>query len=467
MAWGRYQNLSGFIIAWKVFNLILMSSGIIALSVVIYSVSLSYCAVIKTQPGTLSESIGLSRRFYRSVEDDESSIPLVADSNPRPVATKRGDRNGLNTAVPNVSLLKYERTNARTNGGAIKYKRKNISVGNVMDVSSYNRNDDDDRGVDMKSKDLTKNIAQSVNINGEIENADNEDENDDEYHENEEDYAAHLHPNHKLQISPGLVRTRFGGTRKLPTAIIIGVKKGGTRALLEFLRIHPDVRAPGPEIHFFDRHYDLGLEWYRRRMPPTLPGQITMEKTPCYFVTKGAPKRIAAMSKAVKLIIVVRDPVTRAISDYTQTASKRPSQKPFEQMAFLNNSTIVDASWGAIRIGMYAKHLERWLRHFPLEQMHFVSGERLISDPAGVMADVQDFLGLKRIVSEKHFYFNETKGFPCLKKGEGNATPHCLGKTKGRQHPHIEPKALQRLRDFFRPFNQKFYQTVNKDFGWP
>ena len=56
---------------------------------------------------------------------------------------------------------------------------------------------------------------------------------------------------------------RHGGDRRLPQAIIIGVKKGGTRALLEFLRIHPDVRAPGPEVHFFDRHYDRGLEWYR------------------------------------------------------------------------------------------------------------------------------------------------------------------------------------------------------------
>ena len=51
--------------------------------------------------------------------------------------------------------------------------------------------------------------------------------------------------------------------QRLPQAIIIGVKKGGTRALLEFLKAHPDVRAPNPEIHFFDRHYDRGLEWYR------------------------------------------------------------------------------------------------------------------------------------------------------------------------------------------------------------
>lgn len=52
-------------------------------------------------------------------------------------------------------------------------------------------------------------------------------------------------------------------TPRLPQAIIVGVKKGGTRALLEYLRVHPKVRAPGPEMHFFDRHYDKGLDWYR------------------------------------------------------------------------------------------------------------------------------------------------------------------------------------------------------------
>lgn len=53
------------------------------------------------------------------------------------------------------------------------------------------------------------------------------------------------------------------GNKKLPNALIVGVKKGGTRAVLEFIRIHPDVRALGTEPHFFDRNYDRGLEWYR------------------------------------------------------------------------------------------------------------------------------------------------------------------------------------------------------------
>ncbi|XP_059892232.1 heparan sulfate glucosamine 3-O-sulfotransferase 3A1-like [Gadus macrocephalus] len=278
-------------------------------------------------------------------------------------------------------------------------------------------------------------------------------------------------------LSPRRVSPRFAGagqlsplgegTKKLPQALIIGVKKGGTRALLEFLRVHPDIRAVGAEPHFFDRNYENGLEWYRELMPKTLEGQITMEKTPSYFVTREAPARISAMSRDTKLIVVVRDPVTRAISDYTQTLSKKPDIPSFESLTFKNRTTgLIDTSWSAIQIGIYAKHLDNWLQYFPMGQILFVSGERLISDPAGELGRVQDFLGLKRIITDKHFYFNQTKGFPCLKKAEGSSKPHCLGKTKGRTHPNINPEVVQRLRDFYRPFNMKFYQMTGHNFGW-
>ncbi|KAI1232297.1 Heparan sulfate glucosamine 3-O-sulfotransferase 3A1, partial [Lamprotornis superbus] len=258
------------------------------------------------------------------------------------------------------------------------------------------------------------------------------------------------------------------GSKRLPQAIIIGVKKGGTRALLEFLRVHPDVRAVGAEPHFFDRNYERGLAWYRDLMPRTLEGQITMEKTPSYFVTKEAPARISSMSKGTKLIVVVRDPVTRAISDYTQTLSKKPDIPTFESLTFKNRTTgLIDTSWSAIQIGIYAKHLENWLLYFPIGQILFVSGERLITDPAGELGRVQDFLGLKRIITDKHFYFNKTKGFPCLKKAEGSSKPHCLGKTKGRTHPDIDQEVVQRLRDFYRPFNMKEERAHLKGFwGW-
>ncbi|EPQ05111.1 Heparan sulfate glucosamine 3-O-sulfotransferase 4 [Myotis brandtii] len=202
-------------------------------------------------------------------------------------------------------------------------------------------------------------------------------------------------------------------------------------------------------------------------MPKTVDGQITMEKTPSYFVTNEAPKRIHSMAKDIKLIVVVRNPVTRAISDYTQTLSKKPEIPTFEVLAFKNRTLgLIDASWSAIRIGLYALHLENWLQFFPLSQILFVSGERLIVDPAGEMAKVQDFLGLTRVVTEKHFYFNKTKGFPCLKKPEDSGAPRCLGKSKGRTHPRIDPDVIHRLRKFYKPFNVMFYQMTGQDFQW-
>ncbi|XP_016424888.1 heparan sulfate glucosamine 3-O-sulfotransferase 3A1-like [Sinocyclocheilus rhinocerous] len=293
---------------------------------------------------------------------------------------------------------------------------------------------------------------------------------------NEHIFQAHVKLSNSLDVDLEPVGSYFDtgklsalgeGSKKLPQAIIIGVKKGGTRALLEFLRVHPDIRAVGAEPHFFDRNYDNGLDWYRDLMPKTLEDQITMEKTPSYFVTREAPARIYAMSRDTKLIVVVRDPVTRAISDYTQTLSKKPDIPTFESLTFKNRTTgLIDTSWSAIQIGIYAKHLDNWLQFFPMSQILFVSGERLISDPAGELGRVQDFLGLKRIITDKHFYFNQTKGFPCLKKAEGSSKPHCLGKTKGRTHPNIDPEVVQRLRDFYRPFNMKFYQMTGRTFGW-
>jgi len=61
-----------------------------------------------------------------------------------------------------------------------------------------------------------------------------------------------------------------------------------------------------------------------------------------------------------RLLIVVRDPVTRAISDYTQAASKKADMKRFEQLAFVNGSySVVDTNWGPVKIGVYARFLEK------------------------------------------------------------------------------------------------------------
>ncbi|KAL3983072.1 Sulfotransferase domain family protein [Acanthocheilonema viteae] len=262
--------------------------------------------------------------------------------------------------------------------------------------------------------------------------------------------------------------------KRFPQAIIIGVKKAGTRALLEFLRLNPAIKAPGPEVHFFDKNFDKGFDWYRSRMPETSITEITVEKTPAYFVSKTAPGRIRSLNSTIKLIIVVRNPITRAISDYTQAISKkrRNTLMPsFEEMVLGNNSSNttgmkngVNASWGAIRIGIYHRHIRRWLQHFPLHQIHFVDGERLITNPAAEIYAVERFLTVKPVVRQSNFATDPLKGFPCVLRKDD--TLHCLGKTKGRAHPHVRLDVIQKLEDFYRPQNEEFFKLINRRFHW-
>ncbi|GFN81464.1 sulfotransferase [Plakobranchus ocellatus] len=110
--------------------------------------------------------------------------------------------------------------------------------------------------------------------------------------------------------------------RRFPTAIVIGARKAGTRAILRFIGLHPDVVTSRRETHFFDREYDQGLEWYRQQMPKSLPSQMTIEKTPNYLVDWDTPQRVYNFNASIKLILIVRNPISRTVSDYVQL---RPS----------------------------------------------------------------------------------------------------------------------------------------------
>ena len=97
-----------------------------------------------------------------------------------------------------------------------------------------------------------------------------------------------------LYIDQGEARWQF----RLPKALIVGVRKGGTRALLDLLARHPNVRACTREVHFFDRqeNYKLGIDWYRSQMPLSLEVEIVIESTPVYFTSDDAPRLIYKMS---------------------------------------------------------------------------------------------------------------------------------------------------------------------------
>lgn len=259
--------------------------------------------------------------------------------------------------------------------------------------------------------------------------------------------------------------------QQLPQAIIIGVRKGGTRALLEMLNLHPAVVKASQEIHFFDndQNYARGIEWYREKMPFSFPHQITIEKSPAYFITEEVPERIFKMNSSIKLLVIVREPTIRAVSDYTQVLEgkdrKNKTYHKFEKLAVDSGTCEVNTKYKAVRTSIYTKHLERWLKYFPVDQFHIVDGDRLIADPLPELQLVERFLNLPSRISQYNLYFNATRGFYCLRFNI--VFNKCLAGSKGRTHPEVDPSVVTKLQKFFHPFNQKFFQITGRAFNWP
>ncbi|CAH1772800.1 unnamed protein product [Owenia fusiformis] len=258
--------------------------------------------------------------------------------------------------------------------------------------------------------------------------------------------------------------------RHLPQCLVIGVRKGGTRALLTFLNLHPLVVTAPNEMHFFDDedNYSLGLDWYRKHMPFSFEDQITIEKTPAYFYFDYVPERVYAMNSSIKLLVVVRDPTERAISDYTQIhATKVLKNKPhetFEELVIDEDTNDIRRSYTAVRRSIYHRQLEQWLEYFPLKQFHFVSGENLVNNPYKEMYKVEEFLNLPHRIQKDNFFFNKSRGFYCLQMADRQK---CLAESKGRKHPDVDPDVIDKLHEYFDNHNKKFYRMVGRNFGWP
>ena len=105
------------------------------------------------------------------------------------------------------------------------------------------------------------------------------------------------------------------GTLSLPDALGIGVQKGGTTTLHHLLQAHPEVYLPAcKEVHFFSKHYAAGPAWYARHFAEAPAHCRRIEITPYYVFHPMVPERVRALLPRVRLILLLRDPVERALS---------------------------------------------------------------------------------------------------------------------------------------------------------
>ncbi len=103
---------------------------------------------------------------------------------------------------------------------------------------------------------------------------------------------------------------------RAPDFLIVGAQRSGTASLFDALAAHPQVVPPARrEIHYFDLRYHRGGRWYRRRFRRPA-GTRSGESSPYYLFHPRVADRVAADLPDAAIVVLVRDPIERAWSQY-------------------------------------------------------------------------------------------------------------------------------------------------------
>jgi hypothetical protein len=261
-----------------------------------------------------------------------------------------------------------------------------------------------------------------------------------------------------------------GRGRVLPEFVIIGAAKAGTTSLYGWLSEHPFVApAAHKEVHFFDYNYYRGEGWYRGHFPLASERAafarehqrpfVTGEASPSYLSHYWAPRRLARLLPQARLIVMLRNPVDRAYSQFQM--SRREGEE--ESASFADAVELEDrrldpererarrsphynswpiGCWSYLMRSRYAEQLEQWFALLPREQFHVLTLEEMQADPHQALERVHHFLGLP-----SHRY----EDLPALHTAAYDPIP-------------AETRAM--LTAYFRPHNERLYELLDVDFGW-
>jgi hypothetical protein len=222
--------------------------------------------------------------------------------------------------------------------------------------------------------------------------------------------------------------------------------------LYDYLTSHPDVGAAWrKEVHFFDKNYDKGIDWYLAHFPRRDEVTLTGEASPYYLVHPDVPARMREAVPEARLIALLRDPVARAYSQYQMNVRRGIEPLSFESAIERELARAAEGGEQAgprwrrssyLARGRYAEQIERWLVQFPRERLLVLKSEDFFADPESTLHRVLDYLRLPR-------------WRPARFKVRHRA-----------DYPSLDRRTAERLHEHFAPHNQRLCDLLGRDFGW-
>jgi hypothetical protein len=189
----------------------------------------------------------------------------------------------------------------------------------------------------------------------------------------------------------------------LPDFVIIGAQKAGSTSLMQHLGDHPQVFLPREETRYFRYPwYEFQTEAALRDAVRTDKPGVTSRGIKCpdlLCVDEYADRVVKALPEA-KLIAVLREPVSRAVSGYfwLMQWGYLPIAPADEGLRRILDGEY-DDEWPraqeVLEFGRYGQHLQHWLKLVPREQLWLLLDEDLHREPASTLRHTFEFLGVR------------------------------------------------------------------------
>jgi hypothetical protein len=206
----------------------------------------------------------------------------------------------------------------------------------------------------------------------------------------------------------------------LPNFLLVGAARSGSTYLYHALRQHPDVFLPErKELQYFsntvtENNGIVDINDYARHFAPASGQTAIGEMSPDYLYAESAAQWIAQHLPRVKLLVILRNPTTRAYSHYWHNIRKsyehirkRKETLTFEEAIRCEPERLAAGShndrlfYSYVDRGFYLRQIERYAACFPRDQMHIVLMDTLKASPQNALNGICEFLGIAHFTPQR------------------------------------------------------------------
>ena len=241
--------------------------------------------------------------------------------------------------------------------------------------------------------------------------------------------------------------------------LVIGAQRCGTTSLHALLEAHPDIAMarpaqPEPKVFLSSDVAERGVQWYEATYFAHVTSESLLgEKSTSYLEDGAAAERVAAVLGSVPIVVQLRDPVARVVSNWRFSSASGLERRSLEQALEANFAGPTEwepsrtsvSPYAYLERGRYVDYLRPWLAVFP-DTVHVQFLEEQ-TDQAGSLAKLYAALGV-----DPSFVPPQRHQRPA-RRSDGPA-------------PELSPQLMSRLRAYFHPADQQLRELLQRDLPW-